>query len=80
MHMSDPDDGMFKNSGMASCETGLAGDWRGWIKQVCGKLFNLPLMLWIKVPVLPVKNEITLTGGKLSTLLFVCPHYFWWSV
>lgn len=23
--MSDPDDGMVKNSGMASCETGLTG-------------------------------------------------------
>lgn len=33
---------------------------------------SISLMLWIKVPVLPVKNEITLTGGRLSKLLIVC--------
>lgn len=76
VHMSDPDDGMFKNSGMASCRTGLAGGWRGCIEQcVVNYSLSVSLVLWIKVPVLPVKNEITLTEGKLSVLLIVYLRY-----
>ncbi len=76
MHMSDPDDGMFKNSGMPSCGAGLGGDRGGAVNRaVCGILFALSLVLRIKVPVLPVKNEITLTGGGLSKLLTAC-HIF----
>lgn len=53
----------------------VSGGSEGVNRAACGILFALSLMLWIKVPVLPVKNEITLTGGGLSKLLTVC-HIF----
>lgn len=68
MCTSDSDDGMVKNSGMASCENrSHRGSEAGGRECVCvcvlaGKL--LALMLRIKVPVLPVKNDITPTGGR----------------
>lgn len=41
-------------------------------------LHSLALMLWIKVPVLPARNEITLTGERLSE--FISSHVFTASV
>lgn len=70
---ANPDDGMFKNSGMPSWGAGLGRIGGGESSSVWHRL--LSLMLWIKVPVLPVKNEITVTGGRLSELLIVC-HVF----
>lgn len=66
---SDSDDGMVKNSGMASCENKSHQGPRlgGENVCVCGTLRS---RVRIKVPMLPVKNDITPTEGRLAEVFF----------
>lgn len=50
-------------------------DLRGWIER-CVAFSLHSIVMWNKVPVLPVRNKINLTGGRLSKLLIV----FIWHV